>query len=59
MERCKPVSTPLKQERKFQKLSEHENSYDVQAYQMMIYCLTYATNEIRPDLAVAVNTLPK
>eukprot|EP00794_Sanderia_malayensis_P018501 gene18501-20356_t len=59
MEHCKPVSTPLESGRKFQKLSDDENPYKVQAYQMLIGCLTYATTTRCPDLAAAVNTLSK
>ena len=59
MHNCKPVSTPLEQGRKFEPLSEDEEPVDVQAYQMAIGCLTYATSISRPDIAAAVNVLSK
>ena len=59
MDKCKPVSTPLEQGRKFQQLSDDEKPVDVQAYQMIIGCLTYATTATRPDLAAAVGILSK
>ena len=59
MDKCKPVSTPLEQGRKFQQLSENEKPIDVQRYQMIIGCLTYATMTTRPDLAAAVGILSK
>ena len=40
MENCKPVSTPLKPGRKFQKLSPSDEPFDVQTYQQAIGCLT-------------------
>ena len=51
METCKPVSTPMEPGRKFQSLQENETPVDVQAYQMAIGCLTYASTATRPDLA--------
>lgn len=59
MDKCKPVSTPLEQGRKFQQLSEDEKPVNVQGYQMIIGCLTYATTATRPDLAAAVGILSK
>ncbi len=41
MERCKPVSTPPEQGRKFQELPDDEHPYDVQQYQMIIGCFTH------------------
>ena len=59
MQKCKPVSTPLEQVRKFQQLLEDDQPIDVQAYQMIIGCLTYATNATCPDLAAAIGILSK
>ena len=59
MDKCKPVSTPLEQGRKFQHLSENEKPIDVQCYQMIIGCLTYTAMTTRPDLAAAVGILSK
>ena len=59
VDKYKPVSTPLEQGRKFQQLSDDEKPVDVQAYQMIIGCLTYATTATRPDLAAAVGILSK
>ena len=59
MDKCKPVTTPLEQGRKFQQLSDDEKPVDVQKYQMIIGCLTYATTATRPDLAAAVGILSK
>ena len=59
MDQCKPVSTPLEQGQKFQQLSKDESPVDVQSYQMIIGCLTYAATATRPDLAAAVGTLSK
>ena len=59
MDKCKPVSTPLEQGRKFQHLSENEKPIDVQRYQMIIGCLTYTAVTTRPDLAAAVGILSK
>ena len=54
---CKSVSTPLEAGRRFQKLSEDEEMVDVQQYQMMIGCLTYAATTTRADIAAAVGIL--
>ncbi len=59
MQECKPVSTPLEPGKKFESLSEKETPINVQAYQMVIVCLTYATTATRPDLASAVGILSK
>ena len=59
MDKCKPVSTPLEQGRKFQHLLENEKPIDVQCYQMIIGCFTYTTMTTRPDLAAAVGILSK
>ena len=59
MDKCKPVSTSLKQGKKFQHLSENEKPIDVQRYQMIVGCLTYTAMTTRPDLAAAVGILSK
>ena len=38
MENCKPVSTPLEPGRKFQKLSDDEEAFDLKLYQQVIDC---------------------
>jgi hypothetical protein len=57
MEDCKPVATPLEPGKKFQELSDDEESFDVQTYQRAIGCLIYASVTTRPDIAAAVGTL--
>ena len=59
MEHCKPVSTPMEPGKKFYKLSDDEDPVNVQEYQKIIGCLTYATTATRPDLASAVGILSK
>ena len=59
MDKCKPVSTPLEQGRKFQHLSENKKPIDVQHYQMIIGCLTYTAMTTHSDLAAAVGILSK
>ena len=59
MQDCKPVSTLMEAERKFQKLSEEETPVEVKKYQQMIGSLTYIATANRPYLAAAVNTLSK
>ncbi len=59
MEQCKPVSTPMEQGRQFHELPENESPVNVQEYQRIIGCLTYATTATRPDLASAVSVLSK
>ena len=59
VENLRPQRQPLEQGRKFQLLSDDEKPIDVQAYQMIIGCLTYATTATRPDLAAAVGILSK
>ena len=54
---CKSVSTPLEPGRKFQKLSDADEAFDVQTYQQAIGCLTYASTTTRPDIATAVGIL--
>ena len=59
MEHCKPVSTPMEPGKKFYELSDDEDPVNVQEYQKIIGCLTYATTATRPDLASAVGILSK
>lgn len=51
------MSTPLEPGRKFQKLSDADEAFDVQTYQQAIGCLTYASTTTRPDIATAVGIL--
>ncbi len=59
MQECKPVSTPLEPGKRFESLTENETPVNVQQYQMVIGCLTYATTATHPDLASAVGILSK
>ena len=54
---CKPISTPLEFGKRFEKLSEEETAVDIQKYQMIIGCLTYAATATRPDIAASVGIL--
>ena len=59
MEDCKPVSTPMEPGKKFQKLSDDEESFDTQTYQQAMGCLAYASTATRSDIAAAVGTLSR
>ena len=59
MENCKPISTPLKVGKKFQKMSDDDEPFNVQVYQQAVGCLTCLSTATRPDIAVAVNSLSK
>ena len=54
MENCTPVATLLEAGKKFQKITENDESFDPQIYQQAIGCLTYVSTSTRPDIAVAV-----
>ena len=51
MEQCKPVSTLLEPGKHYQELPDDENPTNVNEYQKLIGCLTYASTATRPDLA--------
>ena len=57
MEDCKPISTPMDPNVKFEKLADNERSANIQEYQVMIGSLTYASIATRPDLSSAVGVL--
>ena len=57
MEDCKPISTPMDPNVKFEKLADDERSTNIQEYQAMIGSLTYASIATRPDLSSAVGVL--
>ena len=57
MEDCKPISTPMDPNVKFEKLADDEKSTNIQEYQAMIGSLTYASIATRPDLSSAVGVL--
>ena len=42
LENCKSVSTPLETGKKYEKLSDENESFDRRTYQKAIGCLTYA-----------------
>ena len=54
MKHCKPVCTPMEPGKKFYELCDDEDPVNIQEYQKIIGCLTYATTATRPDLASAV-----
>ena len=51
---CKPISTPMEPNKKFNKLPDDQESVDVQRYQAAIGSLTYASIATRPDISSAV-----
>ena len=57
MDESKPVSTPQDTSKKFVSLYFGEKLIDVQNYQMVIFCLTYATFATPQDLASVDATL--
>ena len=57
MENCKPISTPMDPNVKFEKLADDERPANIQEYQAMIGSLTYASIATRPDLSSAVGVL--
>ena len=59
MENCKPVSTPLEPNTKYQPLAEDEKPVDVKEYQIAIGSITYVTTISRPDLSAALGILSK
>ena len=59
MENCKPISTLLEAGKKFQKMSDDDEPFNVQVYQQAVGCITYLSTATRPDVAVAVNSLLK
>ena len=59
MENCKPISTLLEVGKKFQKMSDDDELFNVQVYQQAVGCLNYLSTATGPDIAVAVNSLSK
>ena len=59
MENCKPVSTPIESEKRFQSSQDYDELFDVNIYQQAVGCLTYLSTATRPDIAVAVNKLSR
>ena len=57
MDDCKPVSTPLEPNTKFEKLKDDEKPVNLKEYQSVIGCLNYASIGTRPDLSAAVGVL--
>ena len=56
---CKPVSTLLEAGRKFQKLIDDDDPFNVRVYQQAVGCLTYLSTVTRSDIAVAFYSLLK
>ena len=54
---CKPISTPMKANKKFDKLPDDQEPVDVQRYQAAIGSLTYASIATRPDISSAMGAL--
>ena len=54
---CKPISTPMEANKKFDKLPDDQEPVDVQRYQATIGSLTYASIATRPDISSAVGVL--
>ena len=59
MQDCKPVATPIVPNQSLIKLKDDEQSVNLQDYQAVTGCLTYATTISRPDLATSVGILSK
>eukprot|EP00795_Rhopilema_esculentum_P005487 gene5487-biopygen473 len=57
MQDCKPVATPIDPNQSLIKLKDDEQSVNLQDYQAVIGCLTYAMTISRPDLATSVGIL--
>ena len=54
---CKPISTPMEANKKFDKLPDDQEPVDVQRYQATIGSLTYASIATKPDISSAVGAL--
>ena len=54
---CKPISTPMEANKKFDKLPDDQEPVDVQRYQAAIGSLTYASIATRTDISSAVGAL--
>ena len=54
---CKPMSTPMEANKKFDKLPNDQEPEDVQRFQAAIGLLTYASIATRPDISSAVGAL--
>ena len=57
MQHCKPISTPMNPNAKFEKLTDDDKTVNKGEYQAMIGSLTYASIATRPDLSAAVGAL--
>ena len=54
---CKPVSTPMECNKRFNKATENDNLFDVNIYQSAIGFLLYASIASRPDISFSVGVL--
>ena len=59
MQDCKPVATLIDPNQNLVKLKDDEQSVNLEDYQALIGCLTYAMTISRPDSATAVGILSK
>jgi hypothetical protein len=57
MNECNPVSTPLETGKRFERLSEGDETVDIKLFQAAIGSLNYAAIATRPDLSLAVGLL--
>ena len=56
-ENSRPVATPMDPCKKFDKLADDEDPVEINEYQAVICCLTYASICTRPDITTAVSYL--
>ena len=56
-ENSRPVATPMDPCKKFDKLADDEDPVEINEYQAVIGCLTYASICTRPDITTAVSYL--
>ena len=54
MQDCKPVSTPIENAARYEKLTDNGKPLNTREYQAIIRSLTYASIATRPDLLIAV-----
>lgn len=54
---CKPVSTPMECNKRFNKATENDDLFDVNFYQFAIGSLLYASIASRPDISFSMGVL--
>ena len=57
MSQCKPVATPLEDDKKIEKLPDDEEPVKIRKYQAAVGSLIYASIATRPDIVAAVGVL--